>query len=174
MKVCNLNLTCFDVESCTESLVISPRVGCRSSSSSSSSEEPTGRPQQLPVEEAPAEEVDLAGTTSESEEGKEKVYQEALRAPFLAWRVGELQKVAPGVDLPESLCTELPQKKWEQEARRVLQQVEPEPDYNVKLLTEQKWRLTARARDQDHQHVKVTIHQNVNWNTTKLFFSRTG
>ena len=117
-----------------------PDSSSESSSSSSSSEEPTGRPKQLPVEEdrTPSEPVDLGASTSESEEGKGKVYKEALRAPFLAWQVAELQKVAPGADLPEDLSKELTQKKWEQAARTVLQEVEPEPDFNVKFLTEQK------------------------------------
>ena len=137
-----------------------PDSSSESSSSSSSSEEPTGRPKQLPVEEdrTPSEPVDLGASTSESEEGKDKVYKEALRAPFLAWRVAELQKVAPGVDLPEDLSKELTQKKWEQAARTVLQEVEPEPDFNVKFLTEQKWRLTARARGPDHRHVYKCNH----------------
>ena len=128
-----------------------PDSSSESSSSSSSSEEPTGRPKQLPVEEdrTPSEPVDLGASTSESEEGKDKVYKEALRAPF---------KVAPGVDLPEDLSKELTQKKWEQAARTVLQEVEPEPDFNVKFLTEQKWRLTARARGPDHRHVYKCNH----------------
>ena len=167
-----LNFSCFfsSFVDCRDSLklvLIAGQTGGRtrdssseSSSSSSSSEEPTGRPKQLPVEEdrTPSEPVDLGASTSESEEGKDKVYKEALRAPFLAWRVAELQKVAPGVDLPEDLSKELTQKKWEQAARTVLQEVEPEPDFNVKFLTEQKWRLTARARGPDHRHVYKCNH----------------
>lgn len=62
-----------------------------SSSSSSSEEDCTGQPRQLPLEEK-----DPAGSTSESEAGKDRVYQEALRTPFLKWRANELQKVATG------------------------------------------------------------------------------
>ena len=41
--------------------------------------------------------------------------------------------MAEGVGLPEAFAEELPQKKWEQEARKALQQLEVEPDFNVKL-----------------------------------------
>lgn len=71
--------------------------------------------------------------------------------------------MAEGVGLPEALSKELPQKSWE-EARKALQQLEAEPDFNVKSLTEWKWLLAARARDPDHQHVN---------DTTALFFSIT-
>lgn len=85
--------------------------------------------------------------------------------PEVPWctRVAELRKVAEGVGLPEALSKELPQKSWE-EARKALQQLEAEPDFNVKSLTEWKWLLAARARDPDHQHVN---------DTTALFFSIT-
>lgn len=66
-----------------------------SSSSSSSEEECTGQPKQLPLEDQNPP-PDPAGSTSESEAGKERVYQEALRTPFLKWRANELQKVATG------------------------------------------------------------------------------
>ena len=64
-------------------------------SSSSSEEECTGQPKQLPLEDQKPP-PDPAGSTSESEAGKERVYQAALRAPFLEWRACELRKVAKG------------------------------------------------------------------------------
>ena len=61
-----------------------PKNSSSESSSSSSEEECTGQPKQLPLEDQNPP-PHPAGSTSESEAGKERVYQEALRAPFLEW-----------------------------------------------------------------------------------------
>lgn len=79
-------------------------------------------------------------------------------APAKCLSTGKNQKGdARGVEVPDELWKELPQKKWEQAARQVLRTVEPKPDFNVAFLTEHKWRLTARAGDPDQWHVNVKI-----------------
>ena len=90
--------------------------------------------------------------------GADLIPQNCTSKMFLRLHWGNSKGDARGVEVPEELCKELPQKKWEQAARQVLRKVEPEPDFNVAFLTEQKWRLTARAGDPDQRHVNVTAH----------------
>ena len=78
---------------------------------------------------------------------------------FLRLHWGNSKGDARGVEVPEELCKELPQKKWEQAARQVLRKVEPEPEFNVALLTEQKWRLSARAGDPAQPKMSIGTQQ---------------
>ena len=91
--------------------------------------------------------------------GADLIPQNCTCKMFLRLHWGNSKGDARGVEVPEELCKELPQKKWEQAARQALRKVEPEPEFNVALLTEQKWRLSARAGDPAQPKMSIGTQQ---------------